>query len=218
MGGILSSVAVIIIAGGRRRALLGDRVLPSIIPQQFDDVLVVGAHHPGNGYRYLHVPDMMRNTNDALIKRDVGSLATDADIFVYLSDDHGLHWDFLNQLRTVENGPWDVIMPHRYCTVNGEEVPLNMGQSPALPSVGNPTYSKMVAAQTWANGATVDYLGGHAGIFRRAVIQARPWTTMPHDRLWDVLASKEQMKMGARFVYVQSVQVEDFEIEGRPWQ
>lgn len=161
---------------------------------------------------------MMKNTNDALIKRDCGTVATDADILVYLCDDHGLHWDFLNQLRQVASGPWDAIMPHRYCTVNGEEIPLNMGQKPALPPVGNPAYSKIVAQQTWSGGVTVDYLAGHAGIFRRSLIQARPWTTMPHDRLWDVLATKEQIELGARFVFVPTIQVEDYEIEGSPWR
>src|SRR5205823_2587860 len=101
---------------------------------------------------------------------------------------------------------------------NGEEIPLNMGQKPALPSVGNPAYSNIVAQQTWSAGVTVDYLAGHAGIFRRSLIQTRPWTTMPHDRIWDVLASKEQMHMGARFVFVPSIQVEDLEIEGCPWR
>lgn len=215
--GSLSKIACIVIAGGKRRQLLDQKILPSI-PQTFDDILVVGEHHAGDGYSYLHVPDMLRTTTDALIKRDVGSLATNADILCYLSDDHGMHWDFLTQLRAIESGPWDAIMPARYCTVAGEEIPLNMGQSPALPSVAHPGQAIIVAGQYWRNGVTVDYLGGHAGVFRRSVIQARPWTTMPHDRVWDVLASKEQMRAGARFVFAPNIKVEDFEIEGKPWQ
>ena len=212
------NIACIVIASAKRRALLDTKVLPSILPQEFDDVLVVGEYHDGEGYRYLHVPDITRSTVDALIKRDVGTLGTDADILVYLSDDHGLHWDFLQQLRCLESAPWDLIMPSRYCIVGGAEIPLNMGQSPALPAVGNPAWAERMAEQLWGRGVTVDYLAGHAGIFRRSLIQARPWTTMPHDRLWDVLATKEQKNMGARFVFVPALKVEDYEIEGSPWR
>lgn len=211
-------IACIVIALEKRRTLLDTKVLPSIVPQGFDDVLVIGEYHEGEGYRYLHVPNMMKNTNDALVKRDVGTVATDADILVYLCDDHGLHWDFLTQLRAIESAPWDVVMPARYCTVAGEEIPLNMGQSPALPSVLHASHAILVANQVWRNGVEIDYLAGHAGVFRRSLIQARPWTTMPHDRLWDVLATKEQLRMGARFVFAPQIKVEDYEIEGKPWQ
>lgn len=211
-------IACIVIAGGKRRDLIDRKILPSILPQGFDDVLVVGDHHAGEIYKYLYVPDMMKNTNDALIKRDVGTLATSADILVYLSDDHALHWDFLNQLRPLTSGAWDVLMPDRYTTAGVLTVPLNMGQTPALPSCGDPRQAIAIAPEVWGRGVQVDYLAGHAGVFRRSVVMAQPWTTMKHDRLWDVWATRVQMENGARFVFAPQLKVEDLEPEAQPWR
>ena len=190
------SVACIIIAGGKRTALIDEKILPSVLPQGFDEVLVVGEHHPdGTAYRYLHVPDLTKTTTDALVKRDVGTVATDARTLVYLSDDHGLAPDFLATLRTVPHG-WDVLVPSRWCRgPMGEAIRLNMGATELVP-----------------------YCGGHAGVFRRWVVQVCPWTAMPHDRLWDLLASQIQQTLGARFVHVPQVAIEDLEPEREPWK
>ena len=190
------SVACIIIAGGHRTRLIDEKILPSVLPQRFDEVLVVGEHHPdGDAYRYLHVPDLTKTTTDALVKRDVGTVATDAQTLVYLSDDHGLAPDFLATLRTAAV-EWDVVVPSRWCRgPTGEAIRLNMGATELLP-----------------------YCGGHAGIFRRWVIQARPWSAMPHDRLWDLLASQIQQELGARFLHVPQVAIEDLTPETSPWK
>ena len=195
------SVACIIIAGGKRTRLIDEKILPSVLPQGFDEVLVVGEHHAdGTAYRYLHVPDLTRTTNDALVKRDVGTVATDARILVYLSDDHGLAPDFLDTLRAVaETSRWDVMIPSRWCRhpASGAPIRLNMGAEASVP---------------------VLYCGGHGGIFRRWVIQSCPWTAMPHDRLWDLMASQIQRALGAQFVHVPQVAIEDLTPETEPWK
>lgn len=189
----LSRIAVIVIAGGKRTSLIDDVILPSIAPHAFADVLVVGEHHAGTGYRYLHVPDMMKNTNDALLKRDTGTLATNAEWLFYLCDDHAI--------ASSDPHPYDdadVIIPTRVCIVGGRRIALNMGVDQSDPNA--------------------PYCGGHAGLFRRSLIQRKPWATMPHDRIWDVLASREQIAMGARFVSSGRWIVQDLEPENRPWQ
>lgn len=186
-------LACIIISDGRRRSLVETKVLPSVLPQGFDEVIVVGDHCAGERYRYLHVPPLTNTTTDALVKRDVGTLAANCDYLTYLCDDHALHWDFATQVRAFCGATWDVLVPSRW--------------------VEHPSSGRIQIPMGEAEG----YCGGHGGVFRRWVIEARPWTTMPHHRLWDVLSSQEQLKIGARFVYVPSVAIEDLEPENRPW-
>ena len=188
-------VACIIITDGHRKALVDNAILPSVLPQGFDDVIVVGQHHEGAGYRYLCVPGLTHTTNDALVKRDVGTLATSADVLCYLCDDHALYPDFLdvlNQLCLANN--WDVLAPSRWC-IHPErgEIALNMGIQDG-------------------------YLGGHAGVFRRSVIVRQPWTTMPHHPQWDVLSSVEHQANGVRYVYAPNLRVKDLEPERQPWR
>ena len=83
-------VACIVIASAKRSQLLDEQVLPSVLAADFAEVAVVGDFHPGRGYRYLHVPPLTQTTTDALVKRDVGTLATTAPWVFYLSDDHAV--------------------------------------------------------------------------------------------------------------------------------
>lgn len=172
------TIACIIIASEHRRRFV-PMVLGSVLSQNFDEVVVVGDWHMDTkdlptAHRYLCVAPLTRTTNDALVKRDVGALATTADILVYLCDDHILGPHFAAELREVVNEAWGVIVPNRFDR-NGRR--LNMGERDG-------------------------YCGGHAGVFRRRVIQTRPWSTMPHHRNWDVLASGVQQNNGARFLFM----------------
>lgn len=164
-------------------------------------MLWVGDGECGIGYRFLHVPPLSKTTNDALVKRDVGTLATGADVVVYLCDDHRLAPDFLMVLRTfmAMTDAWDIIAPARF-TMNGKDrILLNMGwndpQDPAHP-----------------------YLAGHGGVFRRSLIVAHPWTARPHHRLWDVIISRQQVHEGARMVGLADLYIEDLEPEAEPWR
>jgi len=190
--GTTLSVACILIVSEKRVPLVREKILPSVLDAGFDEVCWVGDGEPGEGYRFLPVPPLTRTTNDALVKRDVGTVATTSDWLLYLCDDHAFRGAWGEDFSDA-----DVIVPQRYCTVNGQRIPLNMGFD--------------------TNDPNFPYLGGHAGFFRRSLIQARPWTSMPHDRLWDLHASRIQMQMGARFAQSQSLVVEDLEPEARPW-
>lgn len=169
------TIACIVIASEHRKKLVYEHVMPSVFKQPFDDVILVGDWEdgPGERWHYLRVPPMTRTTNDALVKRDVGTLATTADILVYLCDDHLLAPPFADELRKVCREPWDVLVPNRF---DRNYRRLNMGEREG-------------------------YCGGHAGVFRRRVIQQRPWSSMPHHRNWDLLASGVQQNNGARFTF-----------------
>ena len=82
----MTTLACIVVACGTRGDLIDQLILPSTRHQGFDEVVVVGTHHDGAGYRYLHVPSVTGTTVDALIKRDVGAVGTASDILVYLCD------------------------------------------------------------------------------------------------------------------------------------
>lgn len=182
-----------VIPGGNRTELL-DKTVPELVQQGFDDLIVAGDYHSGPGYRYLYVPAMTRTTNDALIKRDVGTLATRADVIVYLADDHRLDPEFLLNLKTrYYYSDWDVLIPFRYCMREGKAAPLN-------------------------NGQLEGYCGGHAGVYRRVVIEACPWTAGPHHRNWDLIHSRWHQREGFKYVASEvDLAVEDIEPGARPW-
>src|SRR3989449_274952 len=140
-----NSVACIVIASAKRSQLLDEQVLPSVLAANFAEVVVVGDYVAGRGYRYLPVPPLTRTTTDALVKRDVGTLATTAPWLFYLSDDHAV--------RHVHTPPehWlDIGVPLRFCALNGNRIPLNMGLD-----------------KRDQNGP---YCAGHAGLFHRYLI------------------------------------------------
>lgn len=204
----MSTIACVVIAGGKRRALIDGRILPSVLSQGFDEVIVVGGHHPPDEYspqqyRYLHVPDMMRSTNDALIKRDVGTLATSADYILYLSDDHALlpdpdgEWAFARRARKVFDLRPEV----------GALVPWRFADHPSLGRIHIPNGEE----------GPQGYCAGHSGVFRRQVVMDRPWTAQPHDRLWDLLASRNQMEAGVVFMSIPDLTIIDLEPERCPW-
>ena len=185
-------IACIVIAGGARTQLLDDVVLPSVIPQEFTEVVVVGEHHAHADYRYVAVPALAYSTLDALVKRDVGALVTKSDALIYLSDDHRLGADFRAQLMKLLAHKWDVLVPHRYVWRGDEKVRLN-------------------------NGERDGYCGGHCGVFRRALVLQRPWTAGPHHREWDRLMSECQQDAGAVFVATPLLEVFDIEPGATPW-
>lgn len=190
------TIACIVIASENRRQLVLDKVLPSVVSQAFDEVVVAADWaEPDARVRWLTVEPLLHNTTDALVKRDVGTLATTSDILVYLCDDHALVPNFERAVREVADEPWDVIVPNRYTKWGGTIIPLN-------------------------SGASGGYCGGHAGVFRRQLIQLLPWSAGPHDRLWDLNMSVCQQSMGARFVWLprSDIAVEDLEPEREPWK
>lgn len=198
MTALAPKIACIVIASQNRAALVAQRVVPSILPQGFDDVIVVGDWprddlvHPS--VRYFCVEPLTRTTTDALIKRDVGTLSTSADVLVYLCDDHALAPHFLAGLRDVINEEWDVIVPNRRTHTPAGVVVLNNGEG------GN-------------------YCGGHGGVFRRHVVTRKPWAAYSHERLWDKNSSWQQQLDNARFAFFPraDISIVDLEPHRKPW-
>lgn len=196
----MSTIACIIIATQARAQLVRERVLPSVISQDFDDVVLVADWdvEPVGPYAYLNVAPLTNTTTDALVKRDAGTLATTADVLVYLSDDHALGAQFSGTLRNVLDEAWDVIVPNRW------------------------TYPPdMMAPVPLNNGESEGYCGGHAGIFRRELIRALPWSAGPHDRLWDRnMSYRQRREFEARFVWKPraGITVYDLLPENEPWK
>lgn len=181
--------AVVLITAGKRTKLVDDLILPSVLGQGFREVVVVGTHHEGAGYRYLPVPSVTGTTVDALIKRDVGAVATVSDTLLYLSDDHLLLDGWAAEWERWHDQPWDVLVPARYAVRDGALVPINNGCHPKDPNA--------------------PYCAGHAGLFRRRVLQARPWMAAPHDLFWDLGHSRQLLRSGFTLTPVEGLAVCD---------
>lgn len=180
-------IACVVIAGGHRHQLLDEVVLPSVAG--FDEVLVVGEHHDGPRYRYLHVPAITATTKDALVKRDVGALAAKSDWLFYLADDHAVR-----ATGRVPATPLTIGVPRRVCPGHR----LNMGLDDTDPNS--------------------PYCAGHGGLFSRELIARRPWSTMPHHPLWDLLSSREYIAAGAHLMEMPDWVIEDVEPGATPWR
>lgn len=195
------NVACVVIASAKRRQLLDELILPSVLAQGFDEVVVVGDYHSGEGWRHLPFRPLTGSTIDALFKRDVGTLATSAEWIVYLCDDHRLHPDFSKDLALflAEHSPGtgDIVVPGRFCERNGERIGLNMG---------------------WPGYLGRAYCGGHGGIFPRAAIQELPWSVAPWDPHWDFHHSRILMDRGYHFHFqTGTIMIEDIEPGSEPW-
>lgn len=189
------SIALCLLVG-RRWPLVRDRILPTVLDQGFDDVLVLGNGEPGTGYRNIVIPPVTSTTVDGLMLRDVGAMVADADTLVYLCDDHALHPGFGEALRAFPNRedlPWGVIVPERYTIREGEWIALNMGFEEG-------------------------YCGGHGMIVRRSWIQRVPWLTAPRHPNWDLLYSEMLQAAGCLFLDASSdLAIEDVEPGATPW-
>jgi hypothetical protein len=195
------SLACVIIATAKRRALLDELVLPSVIAQGFDETVVVGDYHSGDGWRHLPFRPLTGTTIDALFKRDVGAVATKSDWLFYLCDDHRVHPDFskdlLQLMQETPFGPKDIIVPARFCTRGEEKIGLNMG---------------------WPGYLGRAYCGGHGGIFPRAMVQDVPWSLAPWDPQWDYHYSRMMLDRGyAMHFQSNSCYIEDVEPNSEPW-
>lgn len=165
--------------------------MPSVLSQGFDEVVVCGAYKSGEGYRHLPVPRITGTTNDALIKRDVGTMATTSDYLVFLCDDHRLSPNFCNALKDIPLGRRNIGVPSRVAR-NGEDmIGLNTGFKDA-------------------------YCGGHGMVVHRTAVQEVPFTIAPHHRNWDVLHSQMLTSRGYELVELPDCVIEDVE-GGEPW-
>lgn len=187
------TIACIVIAGETRERLLDELVMPSVLAQGFDEVVVVGSYQSGEGYRHLPVPPITRTTNDALVKRDVGVMATTSEYIVFLSDDHRLDPFFCLALRDIPLGRRTIGVPTRITNRGPNVIYLNMG---------------------FGEG----YCGGHAMVVHRTAIQEVPFTVAPHHPNWDVLHTQMLTSRGYELVQLPDCLIEDVEQGGEPWR
>lgn len=165
--------------------------MPSVLGQGFEEVVVVGPYHSGAGYRHLLVPPITRTTNDALVKRDVGLMATTSEYAVFLCDDHRLDPFFNIALKDSPLSEKRIGVPARIATRGPKVIPLNTGYKDA-------------------------YCGGHGMVVHRSAIQEVPFTIAPHHRNWDVLHSQMLTSRGYELVELPDCIIEDVE-GGTPW-
>lgn len=187
----MTTVACIVVASQHRRQLLDEKVVPSVVSQGFEECVVVGDYHSGEGFRHLPVKPLFGNTCDALVKRDVGTLATSSEWLVFLCDDHALAPDFLRWLRfSFFRGLTETTIgvPSRFCVRDGETIPLNMG-IPGYPGG--------------------DYCGGHAGVYHRSCIQDFPHCLGPWHPNWDYYRSRVHVSRGFSLVQLPDCLIED---------
>ena len=182
-------IACIVIASAKRLQLWDELVLPSVLAQQFSEVVVVGDYHSGEGYRHIPFASVTGTTVDALFKRDVGTVATSCEQVFYLCDDHRISVCAMPRSESRN----DIIVPGRFCERAHETVVLNMGAP--------------------------DYCGGHGGIFPRAAIRAVPWSAAPWHPNWDYLHSRMLADRGFAFRFMDSaVLIQDVDSNGEPWK
>jgi len=195
----MSTIACVILAGPNRNDLITEKVLPSVVGQPFTEIVVVGHYKEGTGYRYIHVPPVTGTTVDALIKRDTAAVATEADILVYLCDDHRLSPTFYDDLQMYLPEPWDLLAPSRYTMREGLSIPLNMGRREG-------------------------YIGGHGIVARRSALRLLPWMAGLHQgdaaRIWDVTHTHEAVRRGVRVSFAPDgvLGIEDIEPGAQPWR
>lgn len=195
------TLACVVIATAKRRQVLDELVMPSVVAQGFDEVVVVGDYRSGDGWRHLPFRPLTGTTIDALFKRDVGTAATSSDWLFYLCDDHRVHPDFscdlLQFMQECAVGPQDVIVPARFCQRDGEKIGLNMG---------------------WPGYLGHAYCGGHGGIYPRRAVQDVPWSLAPWHPNWDFYFSQILLERGYNFHYMNGTcYIEDVDPTGEPW-
>ena len=184
------SVACVVVATEKRKALVNGHIVPSVRDQRFDEVIVTADYRDRNVN--LYVPSTYNNTLDALVRKQKALEATDSDVIVYVSDDHYLDDRFLEGLLDTLTDDWDILAPWRYTIRDHHLISLNMGKD-GLPDGGR------------------DYVAGHAGIYRRSVLEAVSWQdierkalTMAHGvsaLLYDTWGTHLMLDAGAVLTY-----------------
>jgi glycosyltransferase involved in cell wall biosynthesis len=189
------SLAVCIVASEKRRGTTFPACLDSVVVQEPDEVVVVADFpHAQSGVRSFRVEPMLRNTIDALVKRDVGWVGSTSDAVAFLCDDHELAPNFVSTYREkYHNRGWDILGPQRYTDRPGIRHWLNIGQ-------------------------VEGYVGGHCVIVTRSAGRKLPWSAGPHHRNWDLLWTQQMIWQGARLAYAdRDLSVVDIEPGATPW-
>jgi hypothetical protein len=184
------SLAIVVVASEKRMNSTFPAVMQSVINEQPDEIVCVADFHCAGNWRHIMVPAFTRTTIDALIKRDVGFVATQSDTVMYLSDDHCLCPGFVQAFRDREQ-EWDILVPYRCALKDEKWIELNMGEA-------------------------TRYCAGHGGLYKRRCGHILPWTaTIPHPN-WDVIHTHHLLANGAVMKYADDLLIQDIE-GGTPW-
>ena len=143
-----------------RADLLRTKILPAIISQEPDELLVVGQWEEGEGWRYIHLPPTTRDRSEALRQREMGLRLSTSPILIFSHDDHMLGEGFIQTVRERYAGDdrWDLLVPRRIHHLTGEEL---------------------------ENGRKDGYMGGHVLVMRRRLCAQVPWDVCVSE-YWDV--------------------------------
>jgi hypothetical protein len=211
----MTTVACVVVATEKRKALVNGHIVPSIRDQGFDEVIITANYRDRNVN--LYIPDTHRNTLDALERKQKALEATVSDVLVYVVDDHYLDDCFLEGLRGRLREDWDILCPWRFTRRDHHLISLNMGKDGA-PDGGR------------------DYVAGHAGIYRRSLLEKVGWQDIldealrrgPSDAstlLYDTWGTHIMVDAGARLCYCEygsPIAVVDIEHylspEVQPWR
>ena len=208
------SVACVVVATEKRKALVNGHIVPSIRDQDFDEVIVTADYQDRNVNLYL--PSRYNNTLDALVRKQAALEATESDVIVYDSDDHYLDDRFLEGLLGRLKDDWDILAPWRFTRREGHLIDLGMGKD------GLPDGDR-------------DYVAGHVGIYRRSVLEAVSWhdieckaLTMAHGAsalFYDTWGTHMMLDAGSKLCYceygdrVAVIDIDHFINDGvEPWR
>lgn len=193
----MTTWAAVIIASAPREFLIRDVILPAVLAAHPDETIVVGSYASGTqshlGWDYLPVQPLTQTTVDALVKRDVATLHATSELIAYFCDDHKPALDFGTAVKHLDTMAADVWVPARYASQDGH------------------------LGERLNNGESQGYCGGHAGVYKRAVIQAMPWTTGPYHPSWDLFISQAHRAAGVRYAFTDQLRVYDCEPGAAPW-
>jgi hypothetical protein len=175
-----------------RAYLLRCHILPAYLANpEINEVIVVGEFEEGDGYRYIHVDSVERNSvHDALRKRQVGTDNARGDWLIVQNDDHILDLRAHHVLDTYDA---DVISPARWTRLRGPVERLNGGEN-------------------------YGYAMGHCSLYRREALDAVQWEDLERAFTFDVEHSQRLLRAGFRIRHPQDLRAYDIEYGAQPWR
>lgn len=153
-----------------RERLLLDTILPAVTFRQSPDEIIV-AGRPAKSLRrafpkvkFLEVTPKAKWRTEAGHIRRIATEEAKGDILVYLADDHSLSLDFIDILRALDDGEWDVWCPERRHWLTS--APLNNGSLEFAALDGRPNPRE-------------PYMGWHCNVLRSWVPEVVRWDFLP---------------------------------------
>lgn len=181
-----------------RYDLVKQYILPAILEQEFDEVIVAGCFEEGEGYCYIPVAPRCRDRRDALWQREIGARHATGDILVFGHDDHAPGKMFHGNLRMHMLGrnaarpdapEWDLIVPRRIHGVTQAVLNNGFEDGPGKTS----------------------YTGGHIMVLKRWLWATVPWTSV-NSEFWDCTQSRLWEEAGGKIHFATDLTHIDMEV------